>query len=115
MDTLTKPARVLGLMGYLDELGIINTPNTINNNWFLSNMSDSGWKCGPLFIFIFLLLPFLILLIHRVTRFRAFLVKKMKWNKTLQVKKVKMILLVKKEKDQHEVDALGGKCLQMKH
>jgi hypothetical protein len=37
----------------------------------------------------------------------------MKWKKTLQVKKVKKILLVKKVKDQHEVDVLGGKCLQL--
>jgi hypothetical protein len=29
----------------------------------------------------------------------------------LQVEKVKKILLVKKEKDQHEVDVIGGKCL----
>jgi hypothetical protein len=33
----------------------------------------------------------------------------------LQVKKAKNILLVKKVKDQHEVDVLVGKCLQTKH
>jgi hypothetical protein len=42
-------------------------------------------------------------------------VKKMKRKKTLQVKNEKKILLVKKVKDQHEVDVLGGKCLQPKH
>jgi hypothetical protein len=42
-------------------------------------------------------------------------VKKMKWKKTLQVKKAKAILLVKMMKDQYEVDALGGKFLQLKH
>jgi hypothetical protein len=42
-------------------------------------------------------------------------VKKMKQKKTLQVKKVNNILLVKKVKDQHEVDVLGGKCLPLKH
>jgi hypothetical protein len=31
------------------------------------------------------------------------------------VKKVKKILLVKKAKDQHEVDVLGGKFLQPKN
>jgi hypothetical protein len=31
------------------------------------------------------------------------------------VKKVKKTLLVKKVKDQHEVDARGGKCLRSKH
>jgi hypothetical protein len=36
---------------------------------------------------------------------------KMKWKVTLQVKKAKKTLLVKKVKDQHEVDALGGKFL----
>jgi hypothetical protein len=35
--------------------------------------------------------------------------------KTLQVNKAKKILLVKKVKDQHEVDVLGGKCLQTNH
>jgi hypothetical protein len=39
----------------------------------------------------------------------------MKWKKTLQEKKAKKILLVKKVKDQHEVDVLGGKYLQLKH
>jgi hypothetical protein len=39
----------------------------------------------------------------------------MKWKKTLQVKKVKKILLVKKVKDQHEVDALGVEFLQPNH
>jgi hypothetical protein len=71
MDTLTNPARVLGLTGCLGDLGIINTPSTIISNWLFSNMSGSGWKFGP--------------------------------------------LLVKKVKDQHEVDVLGGKCLQPKH
>jgi hypothetical protein len=42
-------------------------------------------------------------------------VKKMKWKKTLQVKKAKNILLLKKVKDQHEVDVLGEECLQQKH
>jgi hypothetical protein len=32
----------------------------------------------------------------------------MKWKKTLQVKKAMKILLVRKAKDQHEVDVLGG-------
>ena len=40
---------------------------------------------------------------------------KMKRKKTFQVEKVKKILLVKKAKDQHEVDVPGGKCLQQKH
>jgi hypothetical protein len=31
------------------------------------------------------------------------------------VEKVKKTLPVKKVNDQHEVDALGGKCLQHKH
>ena len=64
MDTLTNPARVLGLTGRLGDIGIINTPNMINSSWFLSNMSDSGWKFGPLFIFLLLILLFLLLLIH---------------------------------------------------
>jgi hypothetical protein len=58
MDTLTNPSRVLGLTRCLGDLGIINTPNMINNNWFLSNMSNSGWKFGPLFIFFFLIFHF---------------------------------------------------------
>jgi hypothetical protein len=41
--------------------------------------------------------------------------KNMKWKKTLQVEKVNNFLLVKSVKDQHEVNFLGGKCLQMKH
>jgi hypothetical protein len=40
--------------------------------------------------------------------------KKMKWKATLQAKKAKMTLLVKKVKDQHEVDALGGEVLVTK-
>jgi hypothetical protein len=39
----------------------------------------------------------------------------MKRKKTLQVEKVKKILLVKKEKDQHEVDVLVGNFLLLKH
>jgi hypothetical protein len=39
----------------------------------------------------------------------------MKRKKTLQVKKAKKILLVKNVKDQHEVDVLGGECLQPKY
>jgi hypothetical protein len=66
MATLTKPARVLGLTGCLGDLGIINTPNTIISNWLFSNMSGSGWKFGPLLIFLLLNLPFLLLLIHRL-------------------------------------------------
>jgi hypothetical protein len=38
----------------------------------------------------------------------------MKRKKNLQVKKENNILLVKKVKDQHEVDVLVGKCLQPK-
>jgi hypothetical protein len=72
MATLTNPARVLGLTGCLGDLGIINTPNMIISNWLFSNMSGSGWKFGPLLIFLLLNLPFLLLLIHRVTSFRAF-------------------------------------------
>jgi hypothetical protein len=66
MATLTKPARVLGLTGCLGDLGIINTPSMINSNWFLSNMSSSGWKFGPFLIFLLLILPFLLLLIHEL-------------------------------------------------
>jgi hypothetical protein len=55
MDTLTNPARVLGLMGCLGDLGIINTLNAINSNWLLSNMFGSGWKFGPFLIFFFFL------------------------------------------------------------
>jgi hypothetical protein len=72
MATLTKPGRVLGLTGCLDDLGIINSPSTTNSNWFLSNMSGIGWNLRPLFIFLLLSLPFLLLLIHRVTSCRAF-------------------------------------------
>jgi hypothetical protein len=61
MATLTNPARVLGITGCLGDLGIINTPSTINSNWLFSNMSNSGWKFGPLFIFLLLILPFLLL------------------------------------------------------
>jgi hypothetical protein len=67
MATLVKPARVLGITGCLGDLDIINTPSMINSNWFLSNMSSSGWKFVPLLIFILLNLSFIILLIHRVT------------------------------------------------
>jgi hypothetical protein len=59
MATLTKPTRVLGLTGCLGDLDIINIPSMINNNWFLSNMSGSGWKFGSfLFFFLFLLFFF---------------------------------------------------------
>jgi hypothetical protein len=64
MATLTKPARVLGLTGCLGDLGIINTPSMIISNWWFPNMSGSGWKFRPLFIFLLLNLPFLLLLIH---------------------------------------------------
>jgi hypothetical protein len=37
--------------------------------------------------------------------------KKMKQKVTLQAKKVNKTLLVKKAKDQHEVDVLGGEVL----
>jgi hypothetical protein len=39
----------------------------------------------------------------------------MKQKKSLQVKKIKKIVLAKKVKDQHEVDFLGGKCLKPNH
>jgi hypothetical protein len=35
----------------------------------------------------------------------------MKWKATLQEKKMKKTLMVKKVKDQHEFDARGGKFL----
>jgi hypothetical protein len=38
MDTLTNPARILGLTGCLGDLGTINTLNIINSNWLFSNM-----------------------------------------------------------------------------
>jgi hypothetical protein len=79
MDTLTNPARVLGLTGCLGDLDIINTPSMINSNWLFSNMFDSGWKFGSFLIFLLLILSFLLLilsflllLIQQVTILRAF-------------------------------------------
>jgi hypothetical protein len=64
MATLTKPVRVLGLTGCLDDLGIINTPNMILSNWWFSNMFGSRWKFGPLLFFLRLNIPFLLILIQ---------------------------------------------------
>ena len=72
MATLTKPARVLGLTSCLGDLDIINTPSMINSNWLFSNVFDSGWRFGSLLNFLLLILPFLLLLIHRVTSFKTF-------------------------------------------
>jgi hypothetical protein len=65
----------------------------------------------PILFFFFLILLFFFFLSTGLLALELSLGEK----KTLQVKKAKKILLVKKEKDQHEVDALRGKCLHSKH
>jgi hypothetical protein len=106
MATLTKPARVLGLTGCLGDLGIINTPSMINSNWFLSNMSGSGWKFGPLFIFLLLILFFFFFLSTELLALEISLGEEDEMEEDLASEEGEEE--VKKVKDQHEVDALGG-------
>jgi hypothetical protein len=58
MDILTNPARLLGLMGCLDDLGIINTPNTINITGFFPICPTVVGILDPCLFFFFLFFRF---------------------------------------------------------
>jgi hypothetical protein len=126
--TLDRPGQSLrrwlplqSLQGYLGLRGVwvILTSSTL-----LARLTVTG--CFPtcltvvggfdpclFFFFLFFLFFFFLFTELLVQNFHS--TKKMKRKTTLQVKKAKKTLLVKMVKDQHEVDALGGKCLRSKH